>query len=370
MSVTIEVYLRDRVSAEQLRAIASAERRGDWAEVDGPQSVEAEDLPPGLDGSGIGDFRWLVTIHSLLDEAVGLTESLARKVAQAGSGAVVDPATGGVWLSSNASHVPSSSLSVQTSTLDLWWALDGEGDPESQLGEWLAVASDVLPQAIPRRYGLTEPFPETFKAGSGATQLMGHANEFRFNAVRPVLDGSWGPRSYESGGVRALRPLAISVLINADSHDWVAASRDLFIKFSRRSSAVIGLAQIKRGWENRRGRVWATAATESTLVPIQAGRFVGLPPYPVSWAWFGADYVRESGFVGALAGSCIRFPEGALQTLAEQPEDRDAIADRLAGEPWSSSEYSAVATPRAGGRGFLVRGSGKIPASLRCDEAL
>jgi hypothetical protein len=155
------------------------------------------------------------------------------------------------------------------------------------LGRWLAAAEEHLPAALPRRFGDSEPLRGRLDRDGrdGLAAAYDRAEQLFFvNGEPPVRGGSlsadkapwWGPVAGHTLDVElgaaddAVRRFALAV---AGEHTFYVSA-----------SVERGLLLDGRTLVHDR---------PSTAEPYLAGLgdWVGLPPDPPLWAWFGSAYV-------------------------------------------------------------------------------
>jgi hypothetical protein len=105
--------------------------------------------------------------------------------------------------------------------------------------------------------------------------------------------------------------------------DWRDALRRLFVALADKLGCFFASAEIERGhlWNGR--DMASDQHTERPVVPSRREGWMGLPPYPVWWSYYGAEY-RE--LVSERLDGCVRTSAGNLfHSLSNEPTDRDQL---------------------------------------------
>lgn len=318
-----------------------------------PVPVEAEDVPEDVTAVLLGASYQ----YELMVEGSSVTETphairFARRLAQASAGAVLDQQTGQVWTRGKLRSV----LPVPRGTIDiveLRWYVRQTGTGALAATAWLDLARQFLPEALPRRFGPSEPLsmkldvdgPEAFVRAVGAETMSVYSR-----ASTPCIDGNM------SGGAGGPGVFSHGLSVHREALTdplWRGALQHLFTSFAAASDAVYASAEVVRGveWSGRAVSYGPTA--ERTTYLAGRGQWVGLPPYPVWWSWFGSGYTPL--VVDHLPmEQVVRMGPVAFHARGEEPLDRDELTSALgisSAEPgrWRAirNVFSRTAEPRS-----------------------
>ncbi|MET3370965.1 UNVERIFIED_CONTAM: hypothetical protein ABIE34_004244 [Jeotgalibacillus campisalis] len=313
-------------------------KRGYSFTVDGPFSVEAEDLPEEITAV----LPDAATMFQILVEGTQEAEiphgiRFARKLAKTCHGMVLDEQTDEAWPQPRTAKIPLPAKQQQEH-LSVWldWILLAEDLPADFLERYLQIAQELLPQAVPVRYGNYEPYQHF-----DATGPQGFISEYYSSATNkwevhyknppPVTYASiQGPES--SWGIPFTR---ITLVVDGQALADTAlrsALRRFFLAVATKLGAVYASAELLRGQDMQRRPFFR-------LPPDQ---WVGFPPYPLWWVWAGPRLAPEIGqFLGPEASE---HSKGLYRAFSDEPLDRRELAERLGAQnlPWIPAEYSAT----------------------------
>jgi hypothetical protein len=176
--------------------------------------------------------------------------------------------------------------------LRLRWYVDGRREPDDVPRRWLALCRRHLPQALPRRFGATEPLRGRLdRDGDDAfAEAFGAADTLLFFAAEPpCVGGSLGtPRRHARLGPVTSHSLDVRLAAAADP-----AVRALFEAAAETLGTVFASASVRRDLLWTQGSLVVDRPDpdeEPYLAPL--GQWLGLPPRPPRWAWFGPGYRR------------------------------------------------------------------------------
>lgn len=319
---------------------------GGVAEVDGPNRLEAEDLPDRATGA-IRGSGWLVEISAKGPTSGKWAMELAIHLARAADGVVFDPQEDAVtWPSGWRSADPATGVEL-IDLVELSWYVHRPSDIAGLIRRMLQVVEDHAPEALPKRYGTYEPFQERFEGPGRGEDLarvaveaaLTYASMVFFSANRPAYSGALSISSlqkYPPGHDRATVQLSASFDGRAFARDVAFADRivSLFLAMASEVKSIYAAAWVERDWELRRGRIWSGAATESRPLP-RADAWIGLPASPTWLAWFGGPYVSE-----------IR--EAIVRRGHPTTESDDGLFLRVGEQPRNASELAGVFPPLPG----------------------
>jgi hypothetical protein len=154
---------------------------------------------------------------------------------------------------------------------------------------WLAAARAHLPEALPRRFGDSEPLRGTlealgedgFVAGAARARglffVSGHPPAHAASLAAEPMIAQWGPVQSHQLSVEAdpsdVRVRAFAEALLVPETIYVSASVDRDVLLSRRTLVHDG-----------------PGTAEPFLAPL--GDWLGLPPSPPEWHLFGPPYAR------------------------------------------------------------------------------
>lgn len=324
-----------RVGANVL--VANLDEDGRTIDVDGPSRIESTDLDDVIAGS-VRSPRWQVEIHlpGGFDDAVDQwVVDLAIHVARTGDGVVYDPQQEAIIWPTGITPRARGSTEERIRTIQLEWIIPWSRVPEDMPTRWLAVLRDLLPVALPTRFGTYEPFQGRLGPdGDGAFVA----------AWRSVEEKAWGGLLFSKGS----RPcfsgtiqipdrrgeqipcLSVDVTLDARPYHRDPGSADDLVlalpSICGRIGAIYADATVRRNWILRRGSLWSDELTEDWSSPLRRGAlFGGLPAIRPWAAWYGPEYVPlvRSTFANVAAD----LVGGMLVRHGRLPMDRDELAD-------------------------------------------
>ena len=322
--------------------------------LDLPVPIEAEDVPEEVTAVLLGPSY----LYALLVEGSSATETphavrFARRLAKAAGGVVFDQQTDEIWARGNLRPAPS----VQRGRFDVvevhWYVRSGTAGATAARA-WLELAARYLPEALPRRFGSYEPLPMKLDVDGPEAFVEAVTTEtissVSFSTSAPCIGGSLA-----AGADRwDLRSHGLSLHRGAlGDPRWRGALQRLFVDFAVATEAVLATAQVQRGvgWSGR--SAWYDATVEQTAYLAPRGRWMGLPPYPVWWSWFGPDYVP---FVleHLPEEQVVHVDGGVFHARGEEPLDRDQLTAALV-------RSSSTPRPRRTLRQMFSRSAPAVP---------
>jgi hypothetical protein len=177
--------------------------------------------------------------------------------------------------------------------LRLQWYVDSRHEPADVPERWLALCREHLPQAVPRRFGATEPLRGRLDRDGDAAfgRAFAEAETLLFMAGEPpCLGGSLGTRQRPA----RLGPMTSHQLdVRLDVATADPAVRALFEAAAEAFGTVFASASVRRDllWTGRTLVVDRPDPDEQPfLAPL--GEWLGLPARRPRWAWFGPAYRR------------------------------------------------------------------------------
>ncbi len=294
--------------------------------VDGPFRVEAEDVPHDVMAAVLGvSHVYYVMVEGSAEAGRPFARRFARRLAQEFGGAVLDRQADEVWTRGATRQVAEPSRVERADVVELNWYVSSVSLVADVGAEYVRLCRQLLPEALPRRYGEFEPLQhklaDTGDVGFASAWRAAGAMLF-FSASPPCLGGALyaGARESTPHAVWKMslevhrRPLA-EIL-------WRDAFRRLFIALAENLHAFFASAEVTRGhiWNGR--SMWSDGNSEWAVSPLRHDGWKGLPPYPVWWSWYGQPYldlVHQQLASAYLAGT------GLYHQWSDEPIDREAL---------------------------------------------
>ncbi len=229
--------------------------------------------------------------------------------------------------------------SQQGDGVQVRWYLSARNRIEA-ITSYLALAQHTFAEALPQSFGRYEPSERSYDPQQPqAVGLLAEAvgDRVHFEGSGPVVFGSMpGP----GPGITSLTlTLRAAPLADRGTRERF---RQLFVQLARRTDTLLATAELQRGGLGT-GPAEASSEfrrAEPMVYLAPGGRWMGLPPYPVWWSWYGAAYrplVMDS--LGAVAEA---DGVGLFHALSEAPWDRCQLAGRSA-----APDPSLLARPRS-----------------------
>ncbi len=309
-------------------------------EVWGPDPAAPEDFDEQLAAACLSP-NWMLQVsapYSMPKANLTLARALARYVAEQSEGAAYDPQEDRLlWPRGVQTRTPPRAGEQETSMLTLEWFVAPS--------LWSAAVANVVPllarrcpEALPTRYGSSEPPPHRFDRAEPAPFIDFAANSEDGNgfwyASRPSFGGSFtAPHAdkHATGEDERFRIGEIEVsfdgrLIAADER-WRETLVDLFVRGAERFRAFFAAAQVEPGWiVSHTNRPFAQAAAMQESEHFLRGRlWQGLPPVPVWLSWYGEPYreLVSQAVHGEIQAPIERTKRPLLKRLARADDVRD-----------------------------------------------
>ncbi|OLT09508.1 hypothetical protein BJF78_30605 [Pseudonocardia sp. CNS-139] len=369
MSYDLAVYTRERTDlVGTIRSIPTLDIGEDGAADSGLVAVRAADRaylfdaggPDALDPEDVPDevadvhsgvvWRYWVTVEGSGDAGSRAAVRFARALARAAGGAVLDQTTG-VWVDGR-THRPRRSRERRLDVVTLrWYALRG-ARPDDLGARWLEQCRRHLPSALPRRFGPVEPMAHKLATDGddGFAEVLAGTEGLLFLAGTPPFLGG----SLTGGGARRrFGPVEVHTA-TVDRATPAGPMRDLLVGVAEAVGCFFASAEVQRNlaWTGR--SLYLDEGAEHDVYLAPRGEWLGLPPRPVAWSWYGPAYaplVRD-GLPGAEPAA-----GGLLHRWRPEPADRDEIA---ASTPWLRPDLLAREEETAFGSAHLERAA-RVP---------
>jgi hypothetical protein len=282
----------DAVGDRHVTVVRCVRRRYSFT-VDGPDALEPEDVPAPVAGVVLAPRHlWSVMVEGSATTEVTHAVRFARRLADALDGAVEDHQTGEVWSRSSSRKVSRPDRSERVSTVDLRWYCRTSDITDDIALLYLDAVTRVLPEALPRRFGDYEPLQGKFETSGADGFVQARRDAFpmlSFVGSGPVVGGHLpGRRMFPEEFTSLTLGFHGAALLD---HGWRDAVREVFVRLAIVLPAFFATAEVTRGhiWSGR--TMWSDGQTEKATVPLRyRDGWMGLPPIPVWWAWFGPAY--------------------------------------------------------------------------------
>lgn len=343
MSYDLAVYTSRKASPEQFSeliaqgaglAIDAARSRGGALTVtrgarrrysftvDGPDTLELEDIPSEVATVLLGArYLYTVVVEGTTESEVPHAVRFARRLAMATDGAVFDQQGDGVWTRSQSRKVPRPTREERVTTVDVaWYCLRDELAPDAA-ARFISAAQDVLPEALPRRFGEYEPLQgKLAEAGpDGFISAWRDATSLLFTAGSgPCIGGhlTAGPSAAHRDEFWSMSLQFLGDPMREPA--WREALRALFTRLADDLPAFYASAELTAGhiWSGR--SLWSDMDTESRISPLRYREgWTGLPPRPTWWAWLGQPFTEYHGCLPVE--QTMSTERGILYTASDEP---------------------------------------------------
>jgi hypothetical protein len=197
------------------------------------------------------------------------------------------------------------------------------------VGRWFDAATAYLPEAVPVRFGDSEPLRGRGGRAEVEAALEKASTMLFLAGAAPVYHASFGT----DGGPRLGPVVAHSMQAELDPSD--ERVREFALAVAGEDTVYVS-ASVAGGMTLDRKRLWGPAERpeEPYLAPL--GQWLGLPPEPPAWCWFGTSYAKKLGTT-QMTGTGTWVPEGLRARLGEvDPAQRQAawVPRELRRPPW------------------------------------
>ncbi|MGQ0629946.1 MAG: hypothetical protein ACT4P1_02820 [Sporichthyaceae bacterium] len=302
--------------------------------VDGPVRLEADDVPMEVTAAMLAAsqlFHITVEGSSAADvpHAVRFARLLARKL----NGAVVDLQTDQLWSKGVSRQLVEPTRNERVNMISFRWYCPFAALPTDWASTYLVLCRRLLPEALPRRFGEYEPFQHRLdEAGDhGFTTAWGQAtSSLHFSASGPCLGGAlWAGPNEQHPVPMWCQSADFHYGPLADDPRWRDAAQRWFLAIAAELGACYASAEVTRGhlWNGR--SMGADGNSEWLISPARVQGWMGLPPYPTWWAWYGELY--NPLVLGRLeCGEVSERDGGLLAVITPQKEFEQPVALRAA----------------------------------------
>jgi hypothetical protein len=252
-----------------------------------------------------------------------------RALADAAKGVWVDEQSGEVWRGERRIAREPQEETDDPDEVRFSWIVPANAVTGDELDIYVDACRRLLPEALPRRYGDYDPLPHRFDTGMDDLRNFWKAApvDMNFTSTGPCASG---------GLIDTQKPgRAWSIDLYADRHAlesvlWQERFRALFLELVERWRCIYAAAEVIR-WD-----LWRRAQRkEPSFTSISRGGWIGLPPYPVWWSYYG-DIFMPLVERHLTAERLSRRRNGIFYEAADRPLDRDEL--NLLGLGWPPDE--------------------------------
>lgn len=318
MSYEVEIYLPAAVPMGQVLGAV----RGSWGlTVDGPLVVEPEDVPVEVAARVLGaSVVYLVNVDAAAAVPVW---AWVKRVARAHRGGVWDPQTEEAWSAAGLRKVPRPPRQEDVDVVTVRWWLRAR-DTETALVAFLDQAAKFLPEALPRRYGVTWPLQYTF-ASDAPNAFLGvvraEDGSVNFTTSQPFFEGSVLADPTLPFGYLQLRARRHPV----DEPGWRRLVKQLFVEVAQRSPVVYANAVVSSGWRWSGAGLLLTGRS-TAHAPVNFHHWSGLHPSAPWWGWYGPEY---ADVLAPYLPGAERFGDALFLEAAELPAPSTGLPPTL-----------------------------------------
>ena len=294
--------------------------------------VRAEDIPDGIDGAlaGIAFLTRITAAGELTKSFLAKAGKAGKDLARACHGVVFDPQTGNLSTPAGVKRfLPTLSEATFPITELSWWTLECEPFGPEGVRATVALLERLLPEALPRRYGLWEP-PQHIYTPTGreasAEFLHNHVQEVVvWYPARPVLAVHLQATKRPGPTRLGFRANRMSIAVEASvlaQPGWQAQLRRVWHELAKRLRPFYGDVRTLAGY--RRG---AAIGSGTELHPVDRSWWRGLPSAPASAVVLGPDYQRH--WPGFLAAAALKDGLAFLESAGWKGPAAYAVPPRL-----------------------------------------
>ena len=329
----------------EIQIVRSTARAWDHiASVFPPDAIlELKDIPEEL-AEAVRAPRWLTSVSTPLSSPASVMKEmmgLVRHLASRWSGAVFDRQQDAVIFpgSGRPKPPPNPRTDVRIPLVHLAWFFEPSMlQHVSFVSGLLSTLRKALPEALPERFGRTEPLQHRFHDGANEGEFIRRCLEpDRFTETLGRRT-SWTARSPCFGGDFYVPPEPTDprsgllrpgeILIEVDGRalvkatEWNEATVTLFEEVAARMGAFYAAGYVQRNVLLDRGKLWLDGFHEQ--ISLVETSWIGIPSTPTWLAWFGEPY---RGLVGAYLPKekTSERPEGLMLRMGQHPMDADQL---------------------------------------------
>jgi hypothetical protein len=330
--------------------------------VSGSDRVEFEDIPDEI-SSLLPGIEWLTCSNlkgNAPPEGQRLIQTTAKQIARFCHGAVLDQQTGSIQLPSGVKRFVSPRSKETFDVVSMsWWFLDSPIESRGGREQFLKLLERMLPEALPKRYGLYEP-PQSIYAETGKEQFLDFLDRNLHGITvwypkRPVVNVSLhlpSPRGAHKLGFRA-NHLRIEVEKRALSEPgWDSNLKEFWRKTSTLMRPIYGDVRVLGNYK------WMGATVSSRRMhPVLSWWWAGIPEklgnavvlgdvYQKLWPTFARAATNVDGFAFSSLEDWTTNGD-LIEVVGKPPEGQTQAAGQFGNRAtFTATEYLAAQTQR------------------------
>jgi hypothetical protein len=309
-------------------------RRGQASDLicscEGPYKIEPSDVPEDI-VKEVPSFQWLLTLVLSHSKATDrrFAKNLAKFLCDTYEGVAFDTERDLIiWPKGKRRKTRLSDKKTPVDIVKLDWFLAASRNMQSVGEKMIEVCCDLCREALPIRYGDSEPLQrrfdieqthiflwameETCGSGKGPGPLF-------WEAKHPFLGGSISRSFARKGNVDGVERIKLTFSLDCrylEYEDYQRLLQRLFVRMARDLCAFYGAGYVLRGYLAGR-TLWATAKTEQPPFP-KGDVWLGLPDLPSWLTWYGSPYAP---YVKPTLREFVQghYPEGLFVAYGNEP---------------------------------------------------
>jgi len=273
------------------------------ASLDGPFAVESEDLPSAVVANAIGTkTSYHLSVPAGSKAGFDTAQRVARSLAAACSGVVYDPQLDAVTWPRSRQRLFDAPKATRIDVVEFSWYVRRSDAPVDLASVLLGRMEQLLPEAIPRRFGGFEPLQHTYETEGADGFIRCWRDEpsmFWKGSAKPCFEGSVAGLGQDAGWAGVEHPVGtIHMTIDGrafDEEPWQRVLVDFFVAVSAASGALAAVAEVARNLRLSRGSLSHGPEAESTWGLVVRNEWMGLPVEQPWLLWLNPAYGQFLG---------------------------------------------------------------------------
>ncbi|MET4001797.1 hypothetical protein ABIB48_000495 [Arthrobacter sp. UYCu511] len=345
------------LSGPQFLRLLRGKKAAYCSTLEGPFDVEVDDIPDEVTASVLG----VGTMYSILVEgsdpvAIPHAVRFAKRLAKAGQGVAMDLQTDELWPKTSIRRAVKPEKDAIVDLVEVRWYHLMDEAPDDFPQRYLDLARQILPEAVPTRFGSFEPLQGNLARDGDSAFTAAFADEYGNSvftkATLPVsssfFNGVFGGNTDQDRGYRDGDVQTVSLSVHREILEdptWRKAFERFVVAVATELRSFYTTVEVDPGWHWNGRSLWTTASkTHRYYQTTSSGRWQGLAPHPTWLSWFSplyADLVRPH-----LQGTLVEYPDGLLHIFGDGPLDSHEIIERWPNvAQWLPAELTVVADP-------------------------
>ncbi|SEF10734.1 hypothetical protein SAMN04489740_4025 [Arthrobacter alpinus] len=345
------------MSGPQFLRLLRGKKAAYCSTLEGPYDVEADDIPDEVTASVLG----VGTTYSILVEgsdpvAIPHAVRFAKRLAKAGQGVVMDLQTDELWPKTSTRRAAKPEKDTIVDLVDVRWYHLMDEVPDDFPQRYLDLARQILPEAVPTRFGSFEPLQGNLARDGDSAFTAAFAGEYgnslfargTFPVSSTSFSGVFGGNTNQDDYFRQGDVQTVSLNIHRtvlEEPAWRKAFERFIVAVSTELRSFYTTVEVDPGWHWNGRSLWTYASHPTRYhQKTNTGRWQGLTTHPTWMSWFSplyANLVRPH-----LQGTIQEYPEGLLHSFGDGPLDSPEIIERWPdATQWLPAELTAVADP-------------------------